>query len=125
MTLKPLLVLLDLDVDGAVEREVSKARTKLMQAAVDLLEGKTSEAAEAVRRQYAAQRKVAENVEDAQAATEYDELRLKAIRRQRDVLEQLRAEGTIGDEAYHRLEEELDWAELAASPAGRFQPLNT
>jgi CPA1 family monovalent cation:H+ antiporter len=125
MTLKPLLSLLDLEVDGTVEREVSKARTKLMQAAVDLLEGKTSEAAEAVRRQYAAQRKVAENVEDAQAATDYDLLRLKAIRRQRDVLEKLRAESTIGDEAYHRLEEELDWAELAASPPGRFQSLNT
>ena len=78
-----------------------------------------------MRRQYAAQRAVAENVDDAQAATEYDLLRLKAIKRQRDVLEKLRAEATIGDEAYHRLEEELDWAELAASPAGRFQSLNT
>jgi CPA1 family monovalent cation:H+ antiporter len=37
----------------------------------------------------------------------------------------LRSNGTIGDEAYHRLEEEIDWAELAASPAGRFQPLTT
>jgi CPA1 family monovalent cation:H+ antiporter len=37
----------------------------------------------------------------------------------------LRGEGTIGDEAYHRLEEEIDWAELDAAPAGRFQPLTT
>ena len=34
-------------------------------------------------------------------------------------------DGTIGDEAYHRLEEEIDWSELAASPAGSFQPLTT
>ena len=32
-------------------------------------------------------------------------------------------ESAIGDEAYHRLEEEIDWAELDAAPAGRFQPL--
>ena len=47
---------------------------------------------------------------------EYDELRLRAIKSQRKVLERLRDEGTIGDEAYHRLEEEIDWAELDASP---------
>ena len=60
-----------------------------------------------------------------QAATEYDELRLRAIKHQRQTLARLRAQGTIGDEAYHRLEEEIDWAELEASPAGRFQPLMT
>ena len=55
----------------------------------------------------------------------YDELRLRAIARQRQTLDRLRADGTIGDEAYHRLEEEIDWAELDAAPAGRFQPLTT
>ena len=39
--------------------------------------------------------------------------------------QRLRAQGTIGDEAYHRLEEEIAWAELDASPPGRFQPLMT
>ncbi|TIX31205.1 MAG: sodium:proton antiporter, partial [Mesorhizobium sp.] len=78
-----------------------------------------------VREQFTAQRTIAENPEDAQAATEYDRLRLYAIKSQRDALEQLRIDGTIGDEAYHRLEEEIDWSELAASPPGRFQPLTT
>jgi monovalent cation/hydrogen antiporter len=31
----------------------------------------------------------------------------------------------IGDEAFHCLEEEIDWAELYAAPAGSFQPLMT
>ena len=125
MTLKPLLRLLNFDPDRTVDREVAQARVAIMQAALDVLSGKTSNAAAAVREQYTAQRTIAENPEDAQAATEYDRLRLYAINSQRDALEELRRNGTIGDEAYHRLEEEIDWSELAASPAGRFQPLTT
>jgi hypothetical protein len=70
-------------------------------------------------------RAVAANPDNPQGATDHDELRLHAIKSQRNALERLRIEGTIGDEAYHRLEEEIDWAELDASPAGRFQPLTT
>ena len=84
----------------------------------DSLEGQSSNAAGAVRDEYAAAAHIAENPDDAQAATDYDRLRLKAIKLQRKTLERLRIEGTIGDEAYHRLEEELDWAELEASPPG-------
>ncbi|TPJ44181.1 sodium:proton antiporter [Mesorhizobium sp. B2-5-13] len=125
MTLKPLLRILNFERDTSVDREVAQARVAVMQAALDVLSRKTSAAAAVVREQYEAQRQIAENPEDAQAATEYDRLRLYAINRQRDTLEELRSNGTIGDEAYHRLEEEIDWAELAASPAGRFQPLTT
>ncbi|MER9052918.1 sodium:proton antiporter [Mesorhizobium sp. M0910] len=125
ISLKPLLSVLNLKPDQTVDREVAQARVAIMQAALDVLSGKTSSAAGAVREQYAAQRAIAENPEDAQAATEYDRLRLYAIKSQRDALERLRIDGTIGDEAYHRLEEEIDWSELAASPPGRFQPLTT
>jgi CPA1 family monovalent cation:H+ antiporter len=125
LTLKPLLRALRLEQDQSVEKEVSRARVAIMQAALDCLDGETSSAAAAVRAQYAAARAVAENPASPQAATEYDELRLRAITRQRQTLDRLRQEGTIGDEAYHRLQEEIDWAELDAAPAGRFQPLLT
>ncbi|RUU06941.1 sodium:proton antiporter [Mesorhizobium sp. USDA-HM6] len=125
MSLKPLLRLLNFERDTTVEIEVAEARVAIMQAALDVLSRKTSAAAAVVREQYEAQRLIAKNPEDAQAATEYDRLRLYAIKRQRDTLEELRRNGTIGDEAYHRLEEEIDWAELAASPAGSYQPLTT
>jgi CPA1 family monovalent cation:H+ antiporter len=52
-------------------------------------------------------------------------LRLRAIAAQRRMLHRLREDGGIGDEAFHRLEEEIDWAELDAAPAGFFQPLTT
>jgi len=125
MSLKPLLRLLNFEPDTTIDREVAQARVAVMQAALDVLSRKTSAAAAVVREQYEAQRLIAESPGDAQAATEYDRLRLYAINRQRDTLEELRRNGTIGDEAYHRLEEEIDWQELAASPPGRFQPLTT
>jgi len=78
-----------------------------------------------VRKQYAAAREVAENPEAPQGATDFDELRLRAIESQRDELDRLRRSGAISDEAYHRLQEEIDWAELDAAPVGRFQPLMT
>jgi Na+/H+ antiporter len=125
MSLKPLLRRLNFARDTSIDREVAEARVAIMQAALDVLSGKTSSAAAVVREQYEAQRRIAENPDNAQAATEYDRLRLYAIKRQRDRLEELRSNGTIGDEAYHRLEEEIDWSELAAAPAGSFQPLTT
>src|SRR5262245_32305785 len=125
LTLKPLLHFLRLEPDQSIEQEVSRARIAVMQAALDSLAGETSTAAAVVRKQYAAAQTVAENADAPQAATEYDKLRLRAIARQRDALHRLRAEGTIGEEAYHRLEEEIDWAELDAAPPGRFQPLMT
>jgi CPA1 family monovalent cation:H+ antiporter len=125
MTLKPLLRLLHFEPDNSIEEEVSRARVAVMQAALDSLAGDTSAAAAAVREQYAAARTVAERPDNPQAATEYDDLRLRAIKHQRKALERLRTEGAIGDEAYHRLQEEIDWAELDAAPAGRFQPLTT
>jgi CPA1 family monovalent cation:H+ antiporter len=47
--------------------------------------------------------------------TKYDRLRLRAITAQREALHRLRAHGEI--------QEELDWAELDAAPAGSFQSL--
>ncbi len=122
-TLRPLMRLLRFEDDGAVERELSRARVAVMQAALDSLDGETSPAATMAREKYAAARKVAEDQNEPQAATKYDELRLRAIAAQRAALQRLRARGEIGEEAFHRIQEELDWSELDAAPAGSFQSL--
>jgi CPA1 family monovalent cation:H+ antiporter len=96
-----------------------------MRAALSSLDGDQSGVALAVREEYEAALTVAGNPETPQAATDHDRLRLQAVRHQRRVLEELRSRGEIGDEAYHRIEEEIDWAELDAAPAGSFQPLTT
>jgi hypothetical protein len=45
------------------------------------------------------------------AATEAERRRLSA----------LRADGTIGDDAFHRIEEELDWADLEVERVRRIE----
>jgi CPA1 family monovalent cation:H+ antiporter len=125
LTLKPLIRWLGIEPDTSVEAEVSRARVAIMQAGLKSLGRNRSPAALALRTQYAAARTVAADKKNPQRATKYDELRMAAIQRQRNALKRLRDSGAIGDEAYHRLEEELDWAELDAAPAGHFQPLTT
>ena len=124
-TLRPLLDRLGFEADGGVEREISRGRLGIMEAALDTLAGERSPAAAAVREGYLAAREVAASPDEPQGATEHDRLRLRVITGQRLTLQRLREEGAIGDEAFHRLEEELDWAELDAAPAGSFQPLMT
>jgi CPA1 family monovalent cation:H+ antiporter len=41
-------------------------------------------------------------------------LRRHTVAASRKALEDLRTSGAIGDDAYHRAEEELDWLELSA-----------
>ncbi|MBN9075621.1 MAG: sodium:proton antiporter [Rhizobiales bacterium 65-79] len=125
VTLGPLLRLLRFETDSSVEEEVSHARAAVMRAALASLDGDGSGVAFAVRGEYEAALAVAGNRDAPQAATDHDRLRLQAVHHQRRVLEELRIRGEIGDEAYHRLEEEIDWAELDAAPAGSFQPLTT
>ena len=54
LTLRPLLLLLRLEGDGSVEREISRARVAMIQAALDCLDGDTSRPANAIRERYAA-----------------------------------------------------------------------
>ena len=125
LTLKPLLRWLQLTDDGTVEREVSQAGSPSCRRRSTASTATGLPAAAAVREQYTAARNVAKNPSEPQAATDYDRLRLRAIGAQRQALDRMRAEGRIGDEAFHRLQEEVDWAELDAAPAGRFQPLTS
>jgi CPA1 family monovalent cation:H+ antiporter len=50
---------------------------------------------------------------------------MKAIAEERRVLADLRSNGRINDDVFHRLEEELDWAELNAAPARQLELLST
>lgn len=115
-TIRPLIAWLGIKPDCSLYEEVSRARTKMLDAALHALEGRAGEIPAAVRAEVAAAREMASNTLHPQAPTAYDELRLETIARQRRVLDDWRRFECIDDDAYHMLEEELDRAELNASP---------
>jgi len=126
MTLRPLMSVLQLEDDGSVEREVRLARAETLRAALSATADVSgNEMSGLLRRRYEVLLRRAEadlagaasapngangsggrafNVDAAivRTATSAERRRLLA----------LRADGTIGDAAFQRLEQELDWEEL-------------
>jgi Na+/H+ antiporter len=119
-TIRPLIALLRIPPDRSLDDEVVKARTAMLDAAMEELKRFSGETADAVRSEYAAAR--AAGPDPSGAAAQYDHLRTLAVAAERRVLIAWRQQGRIFDDAYHLLEEELDRAELhaagATSPAG-------
>lgn len=118
LSLRPLLRLLDLRDDDPVGREVTLARRSAYKAALRSIDGDESAEAVALKREYATVLRQASAHPDAgmPASLPGDELRRRAIIAARAAVSDLRRRGEIGDDAFHRLEEEFDWAELSASP---------
>ncbi|RSZ39607.1 MULTISPECIES: sodium:proton antiporter [unclassified Variovorax] len=116
-TIGPLIKALKIAPDDSLEKEISLARTAMMDAALAAIEAEAGNEAEAVREEYRAARTLAQDAHQPQAKTAHDRLRAVAIRAQRRSLDALRHSGQIEDDAYHQLEEEMDWAELNAIPA--------
>jgi CPA1 family monovalent cation:H+ antiporter len=121
LTLRPLLLRLRLEDDGTVDREVRSARVETLRAAMEAAAAcPGAETAELVRHRYDLQLRRAEKElgapEEAAADTDGREAdavvvgaATEAARRR---LLALRADSTIGDAAFQRVEEELDWADL-------------
>jgi Na+/H+ antiporter len=126
LTLRPLLLRLGLEDDGSVDREVRLARVETLRAAVAAAAGcPGGEGTQMVLHRYALQLRRAEAARagamhaDAPASTmrssggDDDAVAVSvAMAAERQRLLALRDDGTIGDAAFQRLEEELDWTEL-------------
>jgi CPA1 family monovalent cation:H+ antiporter len=119
MTIAPLIRLLKLDPDTSLNKEVSVARQAMIDAALGALAGLRGDAADAVRAEYRAAQEQARDRREPQGVTEHDRLRSTAVVAQRRRLAALRQQGEISDDAFHQLQEELDWAELNAAPRSR------
>jgi monovalent cation/hydrogen antiporter len=134
MTLRPLMNALHLEDDGSVEREVRLARVETLRAALSATaELPAQEMSGMLRRRYEvllrraesdlangegangdgtggapnAGRSASRRVSDVDAA-----IVRTATAAERQRLIALRADGTIGDAAFQRIEQELDWEEL-------------
>jgi len=128
-TISPLMRLLGLEDDGAVAREVRLAREEVARAALAALDGAPTNEQETLlrrklqdrleRAQRAASRASAGDPLEASAPPAHFDLLIRTQRAERQTLVALRARGSIGDDAFHRVEEELDWAELNAEGMAR------
>lgn len=122
LTLRPLIQWLGLSDDDPVGREIRHGRVEAYKAAVAAIGQEDSLAAKLLRKEYGAIVELCEvGGEPVQAAgLPGGSLRLQAINAARARAIELRRSFIIGDDAFHVLEEELDWAELSA--AGRSAP---
>jgi Na+/H+ antiporter len=124
ITLEPLIRLLRFPPDTSRSEELEGARRALAAVAQAELEGRDDEAARVLRGEWAVDRISDPRLGD-EAIGPVDTLRLATIRAQRTALERMRRDGAIKDEIYHVLEQELDLSEIAASPRGRFDLIDS
>jgi monovalent cation/hydrogen antiporter len=112
LTLGPLLRRFDVQEDDPVEREVGLARGRALRAALATFDGMGSDAARLVRHEFASHlRGTPEAVEDP--ALDHQSLHRQGLAAARQTILDMRASDEIGDDAFHRLEEEFDWMEMA------------
>jgi CPA1 family monovalent cation:H+ antiporter len=117
LTLRPLISALHLRDEDPVGREMGRARAIASRAALDEIDGDPSEEAEILRLEYRALLRRAEvDPHGGISSSELpaDPLRRRAIAAARRAILALRESEEIGDDAFHRLEEEFDRAELSA-----------
>ena len=117
LTLRPLALALDLDDDDPINREVREARVATADAALAAISGETVEGIQALRAELESERQVAGLAYegDGRPTLPIKALRAKALAARRQQLHAMRREGVIGDVAFHRIEEELDFADLAVA----------
>jgi monovalent cation/hydrogen antiporter len=114
LTLRPLVLALDVHDNAPVDREVREARVATAEAALAALRDEAGAEVEALRAELGAERRVAAADEgDGHPTFPVKLLRARAVAARRERLLALRRDGVIGEEAFHRLEEELDLADLA------------
>ena len=116
LTLGPLLRALDLRDDDPVGHEVAAARERALRAGLALLDGDRSPVADAVRLEFIAHLgSVEANAEEGEARRfAHRDIHVGAVQAAREVVIAMRANEEIGDDAFHQLEEELDWIEMAS-----------
>jgi monovalent cation/hydrogen antiporter len=114
LTLKPLLRALDLHDGDPVAREVRAARERALQAGLASFADDRSAVAEAVRQEFTAHLTHAgADAETNAARFAHGELHGGALIAARNAVLAMRDGDEIGDDAFHQIEEELDWLEMA------------
>jgi CPA1 family monovalent cation:H+ antiporter len=115
LTLGPLLRALDLRDDDPVGHEVVAARERALRAGLAVFDDDRSPVAEAVRQEFIAHLGTTDtDREEGQVRrSAHGDLHRRALAAARQETHIMRGSGEIGDDAFHQMEEELDWIELS------------
>jgi NhaP-type Na+/H+ or K+/H+ antiporter len=103
-TLGPLIKRLHFAPDPSFARELADAHLAFVEAALGCLDARDDDAAARLRELY-------------RGASQVDQARREVLTAKREALDGMHRRGAIGDDVFYRLEQELDWEELATSPA--------
>jgi CPA1 family monovalent cation:H+ antiporter len=109
LTLGPLLRALKLNDDDPVGREVREARDRALRAGLASVAHEQSPAANEVRQELGAH---LTHDDPRDGNSEHGELHRRALQAARQEVLTMRANQEIGDDAFHQIEEELDWIEM-------------
>jgi len=115
LTLGPLLRTFNLRDDSPVEREVNAARDRALRAALATVDGIDSDVARTVRQEFASHLRAARGA-DGDLEVNHEELHRSALAAARRTILDMREHDEIGDDAFHQLEREFDWMEMANDP---------
>ena len=113
LTLKPLLRALDLHDDDPIGRELSAARERALRAGLATFEHDRSSVADAVREEFTTRLVPGPREGGGAGGSAYAEIHRAALQAARQAVLAMRANDEIGDDAFHLMEEELDWLEMA------------
>ncbi|MDB5759445.1 MAG: nhaK [Burkholderia sp.] len=116
LTLKLLLRKLNLRDNDPVGREEKVAQERALKAGLAVFGSDQSAAAESVRRKLAAHLayEIADLGQSDTNSMSHSELHRRALQAARQAVLDMRANDEIGDDAFHRIEEKLDWLEMAS-----------
>jgi monovalent cation/hydrogen antiporter len=124
LTLKTLLRALNLQDDDPVGHELGAARERALRAGLASLEHDASPAADEVRLEFTAH--LAAASADAEAGSiqpsNHSDIHSNALHAARQAVLAMRASDEIGDDAFHQIEEELDWLEMAGGRSEKSTP---
>jgi len=115
LTLKPLLRALHIRDDDPVGQEARAARARALRAGLATLADENSSAAATVRQELSAHL----DRDDIRRSRhlQHGEFHRRALHAAREEVLRMRATNEIGDDAFHQVEEDLDWLEMAGRTA--------
>ena len=116
-TIGPLVKMLGIEQDDSLAQEAQEIRKELLTVGIDALQRETTSDAILIRGELENALSQAEQKDFSAESSSIDGVRRRLIARQRRRLIEMRNEGRIPEDAFQLIEEELDWASLAASPS--------